>query len=508
MRTISMRGGVFLLFLLLLSCSHDDLDKVIEPHEPQLLAVKFQMVDNPKQLIEDITCDIIGDSIVECWIEHLVSDKHLIPIFEYKGDSILIEQTEWSDGDVVDFKQPVRVKISSGNRTKEYTIYVHTYTGLPVLWIETEGRIDISSKEEYVDASFKLVEDVTTRAAGDIIEMKCQIKGRGNSSWDAPKKSYRIKLEKKASLLGEPSDKSWVLIANYYDKSMLRNQTAFFISKLSALDYTPRFHFVDLFFNGYYWGTYMLGDKLKISDNRVNVGKDGFLLEADERAERENAIFFRTERLPQPINIKDPDVEFGDENYNYVKDYFQNAENALYSDNFRDPEIGWQKYLDMTSFVDWYIIMELCKNYDAYPFYTSCYMNLKRDGKIKMGPVWDFDVTMGNSINLKVYSYTGIGLYKSKWYDRLLQDPAFVNKVKERFMFFYSKKETILENININAQWLKRSISENDYRWNIFYSKDYYNRDVWGSYYNEVQSLKTWLNNRFVWLKEDFETKN
>lgn len=212
-----------------------------------------------------------------------------------------------------------------------------------MLWVETENRQPIVSKEEYLKASFKLVDNVATRAAGDILNATGEIRGRGNTSWereDIPKKQFRIKLSEKLSLLGEPADKSWVLISNYLDKSMLRNKMAFHISSLSNLDYTPRSHFVELILNGHYWGTYQLCEKLKISKHRVNVGNDGFLLELDSGAERSGDPFVKTPHLPFPVCIKDPDVQTGDENYLYVQDFLNRIDSILYSGDFKNPDTG------------------------------------------------------------------------------------------------------------------------------------------------------------------------
>ena len=195
-------------------------------------------------------------------------------------------------------------------------------------------------------------------------------------------------------MLGEHKDKAWVLLGNYADKTMLRNSTAFYMGEISNLDYTPKAHFVELMLNGRYQGTYQLCEKLKRSKHRVDVGDDGFLLEIDDNYLPEDAVF-RTPNLKRPVNIKSPSVETGSEDYNYVKDFVTTAENALYSTNFTDPENGWQKYMDMDSFVDWYLICEIARCNDAV-FFTSCYMNLTRGGKLKMGPIWDFDTAFGN----------------------------------------------------------------------------------------------------------------
>ena len=494
--------------ILLTSCS-TDLETRIDNLEanqkaPKLLSISFLSKDNSMQLVENVNGEIIGDSVVECWVKNIMSDKKLIPHFEYTGESVTIDNTlAKSDETTIDFKTPVKLTISNQGKTKDYTVYVHSFTGLPVLWIETEGRAEITSKDEYLKAHLKIVQDVYTRSAGDVTEADVKIKGRGNSTWTLPKKPYALKFDEKISLLDEPADKSWVLLANYADKTSLRNQTAFYMGSISNLDYTPRFHFVDLMLNGRYNGTYQLGEKIKISKDRVNVGDDGFLLEIDAKAGADEITFY-TNHLNHPVNIKDPDVEVDDENYNFIKDYVITAEDALFSDHFKDSDEGWQKYMDMDSFVDWYLINEIAKNNDAC-FFSSCYMHLKRGDKLKMGPLWDFDIAFGNVDYNGNYTSDGFWIKDVTWYSRLFEDPAFVAKVKERFDYFYSRKDDIVSEINANAQYLRCSAQENNNKWHTLYTYTWPNYDIWGSYQNEVQSMKEWLHARFEWLKAEFD---
>ena len=497
-----------LLILFAVSCSTDleeKTDKLDSNKEPRLLSFSFISRDNPLLLVKDVKGEIIGDSIVECWIQNIVSDKLLVSHFEYTGERVTIDHiSAKSDETAVDFKSPVKLIVSGQGKSKDYTIYVHSFTGLPVLWIETEGRSEITSKEVYMNAHLRLVENVRTRSAGEVTEADVMIKGHGNSTWKLmPKKPYAIKFEKKCSLLDEPENKSWVLLANYADKTSLRNQTAFYMGSISNLDYTPRFHYVELILNGQYNGTYQLGDKPKISKNRVNVGSDGFLLEIDAWATEDDAAF-NTTHLEQPVNIKEPDVEVGDENYNYIKNYVIAAESALFGNDFKDPDKGWQKYMDMESFVDWYLVNEIAKNNDSY-LASSCYMNLKRGGKLKMGPLWDFDIAFGNIDYGNCHFSDGFYIKFVSWYARLFEDPAFVAKVKERFDYFYNRKNDILNEINTNAQYLRYSVQENNNKWKTFYTHTWPNYNIWGNYQNEVQSMKEWLNARFEWLKTEFD---
>ena len=455
------------------------------PSEPKLLKIEFLAADNIV-LSEDLPCEIIGDSLIECWIPSLSAEKNLIPHFSFDGTLVTIT-------------------VHTSEKTKSYQMYVHAFTGLPVMWINTAGGVPIVSRDYYVDAHMKLREDVRTRAAGDVLEADLQIKGRGNSSWKKwPKKPYRLKFPDKVSLLGEHKDKSWVLIANYADKSALRNHAALYLGKISNLEYTSSSHFVDLFLNGKYEGTYQVCEKMKISNHRVAVGDDGFLLEVSQRAPRtDGSIYFYVNHMTNPICVEDPDVVVGDANYNYAKAYVANADAVLYSSNFKDPDKGWKAYFDMDSFVDWYLINEMTHNTDANMKY-SCFMHFKRGGKITMGPIWDFDLAFGNTDEVN-RGPNGFWIKQSDWISRMFSDPAFVARVKERYAYFYSRKSDIMHEIDKTAVYLKRSAYENENRWHTFYDYVLPNYEVWGSYYNEVQSVKEWLNSRMDWLKAEFD---
>lgn len=380
------------------------------------------------------------------------------------------------------------------------------HNGLPVVMINTPNAAPIVSKDDYVEGSYitLLNADMAYDYQG---EMK--IKGRGNSTWGAPKKPYKVKFDKKQSLYGEPKDKEWVLLANYYDKSMLRGDVAYWMaSTYGQFDYVPKFHFVDLMFNGQYNGTYQVGDQVKIAKDRVNVGDDGFLLEIDAKAAAED-ITFRVPHIGQPINIKEPDVVIGDENYNYVVDYLTSADAALYADNWLDEITGYKSLIDMKSFVEWYLIMEITKNNDAV-FYTSCYMSLARNGKLKMGPVWDFDLSLGG------YIYAGRdfvnepeGFYiktnTGSWIARLYEDPAFVTAVKNRFDVYYNNRTSIFEHIENVASSTRMSAIENNKLWGTLCDKNSSALMVEAAYDEQVTYVKNWLSSRLEWLKSAFD---
>ena len=185
--------------------------------------------------------------------------------------------------------------------------------------------------------------------------------------------------------------------------------------------------------------------------------------------------------------------------------YLQQVDSVLYGDDFKDPFNGYAKYMDVSSFVEWYLVNEIAKNNDAC-FFTSCYMNLSRGGKLRMGPVWDFDLAFGNVDYNGNYDPTGFWIKKAaSWYSRLFQDENFVKKVKERFDYFYANKNVLFNEINENANYLKYSVVEDNAVWKTLYKNVNPNYAIWGSYDNEVAYLKQWLNTRMEWLKAEFD---
>ena len=383
-----------------------------------------------------------------------------------------------------------------------------SHTGLPVTIINTPNNVEIASKEDYVENTLMTI--LQTDISDDFCEW-INIKGRGNTTWEAPKKPYAIKFSKKTSFFSLPEDKSWVLLANYFDRTFLRNDIAFYMgNELTKLDWTPHYQYVDLMLNGQYQGIYQLGEKVKISKGRVNIGDDGVLLEIDSKA-ADKDVTFNVSHIENPCNIKEPDVEYGDEIFNYVKSFVEAADEALFAENFTDTEHGWRKYLDMDSFVDWYLINEIAKNNDAN-FMTSCYMNLKRGGKLRMGPLWDFDLAFGGypwePQSAIANDIEGFYIKDVLWYSRLFEDPAFLARVKERFNEIYAERQRILDYIDSKAKFLSGKIIEDNKKWGTISSTGADVSVVKAEYNDCVYSLKSWIKARLEWLRININALN
>lgn len=215
----------------------------------------------------------------------------------------------------------------------------------------------------------------------------------------------------------------------------------------------------------------------------------------------EGDVYFYTETMGILLNIKDSnDVEYDTDEYEWIKSYMTEAENALYGENFKDEEIGYKKYFNVESFADWYVVNELAKNNDAI-FYSSCMMNVTRAGVISMGPVWDFDIAFGNCNYNNSFSETGFWVKESNWISRLFEDPYFVNLVIERFAVLKNNIGDIYDLIDTYEVYLLNSQVANDNVWGTL-GKYVWPNFVWyDTYPEEVAYMKEWLATRLSWME-------
>lgn len=513
-------GGVFLGIYTFYSCSDYDDTQLEEEltnlkneignlsHENDSLkhlndcvikSFYFTYEDNPL-LLNETVYGVIRDSVINVRIPNICLNKKLIPTIEFENNNSYIE----TPTELNDFNSPVDITVANGvGKVKTYRVSVSSYTGLPMMFVYTNGGANVVSKDNYIRGTASTYNNISlTRSFAEATD-SMSIRGRGNSTWGMPKKPYQIKFDKKKELLGMPKDKTWVLLANYSDKSNLRWETACELSRMSCLEWTPRTRFVELFMNDRYTGTYVLCEKIKIADDRVNVGDNGYILEVDQPGRLDvDDVYFTTDKIL--CNIKDPDLEYDDDNYTWVKNFITQAEQTLYSDNFLDKLTGYKTYIDINSFVDWYIVNEIARNNDAI-FFSSCYMNVKKGGKLKMGPIWDFDIAFGNCNYNDNWMEEGFYIKNAAWISRMFDDPEFVKLLKERYEFFYSKKEYILNKMSENASMLKFSAVENNNIWKTLYTGTWSNYSVMGAYDNEVIYMKEWISKRMDWLKKSID---
>lgn len=485
---------------------------------------KFE-ANNNEGLEEDITATIKGKEI-ELAVPYIMPLNSLTATFIYAGQSIKIGETEQVSGTTKNnFSEPVIYTVTTTKGTKfEYTVTVtHKAPRLPRVIVTTEGGASIDTKDTYVRMSVTVEDKDKLYTDGKTFTADAGIRGRGNSTWNEPKKPYRMKLDNKASLLGMSTDKDWALLANHLDKSLLRNLVAFKISSIAEMSWTPGSISVDFYLNGEYRGVYTLTEHVKVSKERLNIDlvkntdnsgealTGDYFLELDFHADEKH---FRTKIKDLPIMYKDPD-EPTSQQEKYVEDYFNNAEAVLYSSTFTDPDNGYRKYIDMESFINYYIIHELSKNADGN-MRGSCYLSLRRNGKIEQPLVWDFDLAFGNADHITseqgASSDGWDGWYIktcAPWFDRFFEDPAFVHQLKNRWNELKPELDQLPDFIRDHAEKIDESQKKNfgpkvsgGAGWSITERK-WNTSKIRGTYEGEINFLLDFVEKRLEWLDKN-----
>ena len=467
---------------------------------PELSSVAFLAEDN-SSLDEDIFLQLGSDNIFTGRIAINIPVIDLIASYEYVGSSIQINASEQESGVTInDFTDLVNITVeNTDGDTQSYTIDVAKFTGLPIIYLQTDSSLLIDSKDDYIlgDAWID-----GGRGFDDFEESPMKIRGRGNSTWEFPKKPFQMKLDDKAEFLGMPKDKKWLFLAEYADKTMLRNKIAYEMGYISNLDWTPQARFAEVFINGEYNGTYNVTQKVEESNNRVALGDTGYLLELDqlERLDFDDVYFESTATDKFIVNIKEPSLEYDSEQYSYIVNLIGDFESALFGANFTSESNGYRQYIDIDSFVDWFLISEITKNVDSM-FFSSIYLNVIPGSQIKMGPLWDFDLAFGNVDYADSRYPEGWWVKYNPWYERLFQDPYFVAKVKERFEYFNNNQDLIINKIDSYSEQLKWAQEENDDKWQTMGVFVWPNPVVFDTYQEEVDNMKSWYSTRMSWLE-------
>ena len=411
---------------------------------------------------------------------------------------------KWS-GDLLSSKNPIEITVDMAKTIKAEFFNPDQFTGLPIIYVNTNG-VAIDSKEDYVEGVASIIGGENYP---DLVEAEMKIKGRGNSTWWQGgvwgKKPYQIKFDDKTEVLNIPKDKKWVLLAELSDKSLIRNKISREMGDISRFDYVPKAEYVELFINDQHAGTYLIGQKVEESKNRVNVGDKGYLIEIDQTNRiDEDDVYFTTDgwsKFPSNLfNIKEPSLELNSSEYNLIKNHIIDFEEALFGDNFTDADLGYRAFIDLDSFIDWYLINEICKNQDAAT-YSSIYFNYIPGEKIKMGPLWDFDLAYGNVDYSNATYPEGFHIKSNPWYKRMFEDPYFNSLVKDRFLYYETNLDMLLNKIDLIEKYLEKSQQKNFEIWPILGQYVWPNPVYYDTHHEEVEHLKDWIEQRMTWLK-------
>ena len=426
--------------------------------------------------------------------------------YDFDGDAVMMDGKDVNNETLL--SQNAILTVRSGNHGKNYTLIARN-TGLPVVRITTIGfsREDIEDDETHEnwrgtnkDRPNETAHIIIEKANGkEALSIDTEIKGRGNASWTYDKRPYALKLNKKKSVLGMSESKRWILLANWKDRTLLRNDAAFWLSKKSGLPYTVDGEFVELEFNGEYRGNYYLCEQIKIESGRVAINEfsasditGGYLMEIDNNYDEtykflsgfyKSGSGWNAEVKGLKYMFKDPDENLPDEAFNYMVQYIQEMETLI--KKIPNGDNGYKDYIDIDSAIWFMFVNELTGNGDFFntdgnvgsTWYGphSTYLYKDRDladgtrSKLFMGPVWDFDyLTFYDKSGKPSRSNKWVGVAESNYYYYYFtQDPAFRSRAYELWSAY-------------------KPIIESDMLTYIDDMKDYltlseeFNSDIWG----------------------------
>lgn len=355
------------------------------------------------------------------------------------------------------------------------------------------------------------------------------IRGRGNSTWTEVKKPYKVKLDKKADLFGMGANKHWILLANRFDNSFVRNRMTYWLGARLGLDYTPQCVPVDVVMNGEYYGSYLLCEQIRIGESRVEIDdleedeesikrtdepfiSGGYLLSMDSYGDDNPKNVIETSRGLK-LFIESPSYETynNEDQKSYIQKYVQATEDAINGTNFADAGgKHYSEYLDLDAAANYWWVQEFSANGDAYGS-GSTYLYKKRSGKLFWGPLWDFDYVAWGDLDYEGDAPEGFDNTHMAWFDKMRSDSTFRNKLLERWKVMnglleeITKKNGLLdsyyEELKISAAYDREKYGPYGENW---FGEEEETEESEAiepvTYEGEIEQLRNWINVRRNWV--------
>ena len=478
--------------------------------------------------------------------DQFIIDSQLIDTILKQGVNVLSVQIHNQDISSSDLTARVFLSLGITSTNLNYSSphawfdppLIFTSSNLPIVMINTNNQNILDSARIICDmgiidngfGNLNSINDTFNDYNG-----KISIEYRGSSSQSFPKKPYGFETQdslgnnNNVSLLGMPIENDWILYAPYTDKSLMRNFLTFDLGRKMG-NYCSRTVYCELVINGDYQGVYILMEKIKRDKNRVDIADldsddlngdsltGGYIVKIDKftgsGGSNWQSNFPNLGGGSTFIQYHYPEgPALHPIQKNYIENFVDSFENALSGPNFNDTLIGYSKYIDVNSFIDLYIINELSRNIDGYRL--STYMYKDRDdngGKLTMGPLWDYNLAFGNA-NYCNGELTagwevddggqGCAWNNPFWFERLLEDSNYVNKLKCRWEYLRVNsfhKDSIFNFIDSLALYLDDASDRNFQRWDILGTYVWPNFYVGNTYQDEIGFLKNWIEFRLVWI--------
>ena len=382
--------------------------------------------------------------------------------------------------------------------------------------------ITTSAGQGWVDWTYRACDIVIVSAKDEkykVTEGDAEISLRGNSTAGAPKQPFNIRFEDKVSVLGMDKGRRWAFLANLYDKSLMRNYIAHHLGERMGLPYTSKCRYADVYIDGIYKGVYTIQEPVTDGSGRVDIDTSNYEYIFEIDMNRSGCVYYINKpKVGQRFGVVRPE-EITEDDKTFIKAFFSEMEDALLTHDMAQ----YSQYIDVESFVNFYIHSEITKSIDVYDFSTKYYI---QDGLLYAGPIWDYDLAMGNVSHTcaeeKYYIYcnnpgygtgsgdTADGIWMDNyWFHELLQDPEFKALVLKRFEEIYPVLENLYQDNELGGNlidWIQekygaaflRNYDEAGWRIDVQYSGLAKNEQL--PYEEEVEWLRDWLKRRVEFI--------
>lgn len=375
----------------------------------------------------------------------------------------------------------------------------YPYAGLPRVVIETENYKEIRDTETEFESRLQIYDD-TIPVSG---VYKLTVRGRGNSSAKMPKYGLKLEFQEKVEMFGMPKNRDWALIANFGDKTHLRN---FMMSRLSewlGARWTPKMQFVELYLNRKYMGLYLFAETVKVSKNRVNIPKEpmSFLIEKEDSKKLDPP--YVTTDYGYSFHIKYPKV-LNDSSKNTILEHLNRFEDYLYLGRFGNPS-NMGDWIDLDDYLLYYWVQEFSKNEDG-AFSRSVYMSWQKGGVIHFGPLWDFDLAFGNAsreINKPAENWY-IRMYR--WNKLIFRDEFVLQCARDYWNKNHKMFEALIDSVPLYRKNIERAIDNEYKRWPVMgNTENWALKDPYESYDEAVETMVKWMKKRYGWINARYE---
>jgi len=440
-------------------------------------------------------------------------------------------------------------------------------TNLPIVFIDTKYGAEqtrIIHKDYAIAARMKIISNDNGINHGDTLAYPNQkidyegwisIRYRGNTSFSASKKKpFQIRTLKtndvngkkeKVEIMGMPKDNKWVMLAPYNDRSQIRDALMFQLAR-PFFDYVPRVRHCEVILDGYYYGIYVMAEKPDKGKYRLNLDDPGiegdeltggYQLEIDRDDEpyyyRSKQILKDENGIPYTYNnsivfqYKNPEYEdMKPEQLQYIQQKIDLMEMSLVSEDFKNPETGYRKYLDPISFIDQQLCQEVSGNIDGYRLSTNIYKQRDSQNPYFKTTLWDFNLAFGNAMQMGgtltdywVYKNTYVSSYDYKvpfWWSRMMEDSWYVEQLKSRWTqyregsFSNEHIEVAIDSL-VNHLKVNGALDRNNQTYDMFGEEWVWpvpNFETVNTYEKEINNLKSWLQERIIWLDKQLNYTN